>query len=304
MKNVVKLVLSLFVMITLIPLIALFLSQKQNKFTLYDEHLNKELHVSKKEYVIGAVASEMPVTFHSEALKAQAAAVYTNAVRLSAQNKNVANINSQKNSGYISKKKLKEIWGKNFDAYYEKISSAVDETFGSIISYDGKPILAAYHSMSSGKTQRAEDVWEEAVPYLVSVNSEGDTFCSDFESKVSFSTENAREILKNEFPDTYLPEINSLLITDRIENDSGAVLSVMVGDKTVSGQKIRELFNLRSAAFTYEIADGFINFAVKGYGHGVGLSQYGADFMARQGSKWQDIVSHYYSGTQILYTTE
>ena len=301
MKNVVKLVALFFVMLTVVPLTALVFSVNQDKFVLYDQFTQKEMYVSKRDYLIGAVASEMPASFHIEAMKAQAAAIYTNAIRLSSQKKTVANINSQNNSGYINQKKLKEMWGKNFDNYYEKVSAAVDEVFGSVISFDGKPILAAYHSMSSGKTQKAEDVWGQDVPYLVSVDSEGDTFCTDFETQKEVETSVAREILKEEYPQTHLPEIDSLLITDRTESDCGAVVSVIIGDKTVSGQKMREMFDLRSASFTYEIVDSKIKFTVKGYGHGVGLSQYGADFMARQGSKWQEIISHYYKGTEILY---
>ena len=115
-----------------------------------------------------------------------------------------------------------------------------------------------------------------------------------------FTTEYSEEILKKEFPQTHLPEIDSLLITDRTESDSGAVLSVVIGDKTVSGQKIRELFDLRSASFTYEISDEKIKFTVRGYGHGVGLSQYGADFMARQGADYEEILKHYYKGVEIV----
>lgn len=303
MKDVLKAALAIFLMLALIPLSALlFADREQDKFKLYDEKKDKAVSLAQREYVIGALCCEMPPDFHIQALKAQAAAIYTNAVRLLYSGEEyVARVDMENFKGYADKDSLKKRWGKNFSVYYDKMCGAVDEVLGAVITYNDKPIVAAYHSMSSGKTENAKTVWGESVPYLVAVSSEGDTFCADLEKKKTFSVKKAREILSEGFPDAFLPEVDTLLLTEPEYTPSQTVDSIMVGNVKTSGQKIRELFSLRSAAFTFEIKGSNLTFTTKGYGHGVGLSQYGADFMARQGSDWKEILKHYYKGSTVLY---
>ena len=153
MKEVFKSVLAIFLMLTLIPLSSFFfVDNSKGKFKVYDIDRNKILTLSPREYVIGALASEMPPSFHKEALKAQAVAIYTNSIRsVYSDSAYIAKVCPKKLYGYTTQKILKESWGKNFKAYYEKMSSAVDEVLGTVITYKDKPILAAYHSMSGGK---------------------------------------------------------------------------------------------------------------------------------------------------------
>lgn len=306
MKSTLKILVALFLMLSLIPLTALrFYDNSKGKFKVYDENKKKIISLAPREYVIGALSCEMPPSFHKEALKAQAAAIFTNAVRSSfAEDEYVASVNQKEFKGYADKEHLKERWGKNFSLYYEKICSAVDEVIGAVITYDGRPIIAAYHSMSSGRTENAENVWGESVPYLVAAASEGDTFCADLEAEKTFTVEDIRKILSEAFPKAFLPEVDTLLLTEAEYSPSGTLTSVMVGNVKTNGQKLRSLFSLRSAAITYEIKEGKITFKTKGYGHGVGLSQYGADFMARQGANFKEILSHYYNGSGILYTMQ
>ncbi len=304
MKQKLKGLLAVFLMLTFIPLSAfVFKSSEKDEFRIFDRSKNKIVSLSKREYVLGALCCEMPPTFHSEALKAQAVAIYTNAIR-SAYRKNeyVTEVDSQKMLGYADKDMLKERWGRNFDTYYSKMCDAVDSILGAVITYDNMPIMAAYHSMSSGNTETSENVWGKSVAYLTSVKSDGDTFSPNFENVKEISVKEARELLKEAFPDTFLPEVDSLLFTDEQYSSAGTLLSVMVGNQKTNGQKLRSVFSLRSAAVEIEVKEGRIIFKTKGYGHGVGLSQYGADFMARQGSDFKEILSHYYKGSGILYT--
>ncbi len=306
MKSTLKTLAALFLMLSLIPLTALrFYDNSKEKFKVYDENKKKIIALVPREYVIGALSCEIPPSFHKEALKAQAAAIFTNAVRSSfSEEEYVASVNREEFKGYADKECLKERWGKNYSVYYEKMCSAVDEVIGAVITYDAKPIIAAYHSMSSGNTEAAETVWGKSVPYLVAATSEGDTFCADLESEKTFSVEEVRKILSEAFPEAFLPEVDTLLLTEAEYSPSGTLTSVMVGDIKTNGQKLRSIFSLRSAAITFEIKEGRVIFKTKGYGHGVGLSQYGADFMARQGADFKEILAHYYKGSSILYTEQ
>lgn len=303
MKNLKKLV-AVTLALLILPLCSLlFYKNTENKTALFSEKKNKVIYVDTRDYIIGALACEMPASFHTEALKAQAVAIYTNAVRSqNAGEQYVCKINENELLGYTTAKILKQKWGKTFDTYYKKLADAVDSVYKSVITYDSKPILAAYHSLSAGKTENAENVWGQKVPYLVSRESDGDTFCSELTSTKTFTVKEAREILSTAFPDTFLPQVDSLLMTNINKSDAGTVLSLVVGDKEVTGQKIRSLFSLKSACFDAKIAEGSLTFTTYGYGHGVGLSQYGADFMARQGKTYKEILKHYYNGTEIMYT--
>ena len=302
MKKQLKNFVSIFLVITLIPLSSfLFRGDTQSYFTVFDSAKNKEVRLTEWEYVIGALASEMPPTFHKEALKAQAVAIFTNALRnKTAKSEYDAFVNTEKNEGYIDSKTLKEMWGSKYEVYYEKMCSAVDATLSLVISHDGKLITAAYHALSSGKTESAENVWGQKVSYLVSVDSEGDTFCSEHTSKKTISVEKIRSIFEEKYPEIFLPVDDKLIFTDFVYSDSESVLSVTVGNIKLSGQKIRELFSLRSAAFTTSLDKENFIFSCNGYGHGVGLSQYGADFLARQGSDFKQILCHYYKNCDVM----
>lgn len=303
MKEFLKGAAAVFLMLALIPLAAfLFAENDAGSFLVYDRANGTAKKLSERDYVIGALAAEMPPTFHIEALKAQAVAVYTNAFRSrAAGEKYAAEINSEKNEGFVDDKTLKERWGKSYDVYIAKIKKAADSVLGCVAAYNGSPIVAAYHSQSAGKTEAAENVWGGAVPYLLAVDSAGDTYNVSLESQKSVAAKDVRNTLAAAFPKAFLPQDDSLLFTDFKYSPSGTVLSCTVGNLQVSGQKIRELFSLRSACFAVSFSgdEGFV-FSVKGYGHGVGLSQYGADFMARQGKGFEEILKHYYSGINLM----
>ncbi len=303
MKDFFKKTAAVFLALTLIPISILFIKPKAvDDFALYCVNNGKTLQLDEKQYLIGALAATMPIEYHSEALKAQVCVLYTNAIRARNLGKDyVIKINTQNHTGYIDKDTLKKVWGNNFDTYYNKLCAAVDGAYKSVITHNGKPIVAAYHSLSCGRTQSAETVFGKKVEYLVSVDSEGDTFCPTLSSEKTVSADEARKILSEAFPDTFLPKVDSLLFTDVKKAESDGVISFIVGDREVSGGKIRELFNLPSACFDIKVSDGKVIFSCKGRGHGVGMSLYGADFLARQGKSYDEILKHYYRNTQIMY---
>ncbi|MBQ2758576.1 MAG: stage II sporulation protein D [Clostridia bacterium] len=275
-------------------MICIYLSDKKEALTL-------PLH----DYIIGVVAAEMPAAYEKEALKAQAAASITLARRkmqtagdTDELDGAVITTNSKKDQGYMSVDKMRERWGEEFDTYYEKIAAAVDEVYSYQIEYEGEPIVAAFHAISTGLTECAENVWEEKKDYLVSVESEGDKLSSTYESTLSLSGEKLEEYL-NDATGFKSRGKESEWIGECEYTEAGTLVSVEICDEVFTGAALREILSLRSAAMEIDFADGEFVFTVKGYGHGVGLSQYGADYYARQGYTWQEIIAHYYPGTQL-----
>lgn len=268
---------------------------------------NRVETMSDLDYVIGAVSAEMPPTYHAEALKAQAAACYTYALRSrdeqlkepdAALSGAYLNDNSAQHQGYISKEESKKKWGDKFDAYYKKISEACEAVAGRAIVYEGEPIIAAFHAMCSGQTERAQVVWGKDVPYLQSVLSTGDKLSPDYASTLSLTKEQF-STMANKLDKVKLEGAAEKWAGKPETSEAGTVTAIVIGGQKVTGQQVREAFGLRSANFTLEYKNDRFTFHVSGYGHCVGMSQYGADYMARQGSSWEEIVRHYYKGVDI-----
>ena len=227
-----------------------------------------------------------------EALKAQAVAARTYAIKTGADE-------DSDGQAYLSKAELKEKWGKSFNKYYDKIKDAVEETDGEILIYEGEPILAVFHAQSAGYTRNAENVWNEALPYLVSTRSEGDETAADFSISVEFTPEEVMERFSKAYGvkfdgDDFMMQFE---ITGR--SPDGYVDTARVGDKTLSGNEVRTALALRSADFTVREVSGMMLFTTKGYGHGVGMSQYGANCMAEDGYGYREILEHYYTGATL-----
>ncbi|MBQ7757693.1 stage II sporulation protein D [Anaerotignum sp.] len=241
-----------------------------------------------EEYVVGVVAAEMPAAFPEEALKAQAVAARTYQIR-QMQAAGSDFVLYDVGQAYITTEEQKKKWGENYAFYAGKIRNAVRATAGEIMVYNGEPILAAFHAQSAGKTEDAENVWNEAVPYLKSVNSMDDKNAPDNKTVVTFS---AKEISNKLGCD--LEEISILSRTE-----AGYVDEVQAGDKILTGREVREALALRSANFTIEKRENDIIFTVFGYGHGAGMSQYGASFLAEKGMDYHEILNHYYTDIQF-----
>ena len=265
--------------------------------------------VSIRDYVIGAVAAEMPVSFEEEALKAQAVAAHTYAERQrnlqrKAPDSTLGNADfsddPNKYQGFFTKEKIRHYFGDNYDTYYNKIAAAVDEVLPYIITYNDEPIIAAFHSMSSGKTESAENMWGAEVNYLVPVNSKSDKDAPNYIDETEISADFVKARLEKVFEGIQLDDNPEKWIETGEKSPSGTVLEVTVGDKKVTGNDIRQAFGLRSADFTVEYKDDNFIFTTRGYGHGVGMSQYGANHMAKEGKDWREILEHYYSDCEII----
>lgn len=253
-----------------------------------------------REYIIGTVAAEMPASYDDEALKAQALAAVTYA-EYQKKNGDKSNLdgadisdNSNTHQGYMTKEQMKEKWGDAFDTYYEKISNAVDAVLDKVITYEGELIIAAYHAISPAKTESAENAWGVQIPYLVSVESEGDTDSARYLSTVTVSDNDLKELMGKESVNA---DGNDIKINST--SDAGTVLEMTVCGKSINGNEARDMFTLRSPCFSVEYENGEYIFTVKGYGHGVGLSQYGADRLAKQGMTYEQIINHYYTDVKI-----
>ena len=168
-----------------------------------------------------------------------------------------------------------------------------------ILTSEGKPIFAAYHSISNGKTEPAENVWGSASPCLTSVDSSWDALAKDYQSTVTFTTAQLKEKLLAAYPEATFDTEESAWFQNPELTQTGAVKNAVVGSLTLTGPQIRDILHLRSATFSVGWEKGVFTFTVKGYGHGVGMSQNGADYMARQGKTWQEILQWYYPGAHI-----
>jgi stage II sporulation protein D len=287
----------------------------ETDFHVLDVTTGEVITVSVRDYVIGAVCAEMPATFEPEALKAQAVASHTYAVRQ--QQLEQANPtpdlcgadfsnDSTQYQAYFTENQAKQYYGEQFDLYYKKVAAAVDDVLPYLLTYEETPIIAAFCSMSAGQTESAETVWGQAVPYLISVDSTVDEMAPDFLEAVTISEDEMQAALQTLAPDVELDAAHpENWLTVETVSDAGTVCTAIVGEcVTVSGQDVRTALSLRAAAFTVDYADGVFTMTTKGYGHGVGMSQYGANAMAKNGADWTEILAYYYPGTTLTDLTE
>lgn len=255
--------------------------------------------VTAKDYIFGVVAAEMPALYESEALKAQAVAAYTFACYRIQNNTNTEyDISADPETAqcFITREEASARWGDKADEYAKKIDDCIAAVQGELLVYEKKPIFAAYHAISSGKTNSCLDVWGNDLPYLKSVISAGDSLADKFLSEVAFTADELAEKLKSIATPEGEPQN---YFTDVKTTDNGYVKNLTFCGKQVSGSQISEILDLRSANFEISFADGKFTFSVKGYGHGVGMSQTGADYMAKQGSNYREILLHYYNGATL-----
>ena len=246
------------------------------------------------EYLPGAVAAEMPAGFRPEALRAQAVAIRTFA--LACTRHPGADLCADPGCclAWLDEPSLRERWGADYDAFYAAVAAAAADTDGLYLTYGGQAIQAAFHASSAGATEDSANLWSP-LPYLVSVSSPETV--RDAPGLVTTVTMTVRELAEAlsvapaEDPAGWLgePELDS----------AGRVKSMTVGGKAFSGSQLRSLLGLRSTAFTVRRDGDAVCFTVSGYGHGVGMSQWGANTYAAQGMRWQDILAHYYPGTEL-----
>ena len=256
------------------------------------------------DYLWGVVAAEMPASFELEALKSQAVAARTYTVsRQAAASASHPQADLCTDSGccqaYITPQEALANWGEHGAEYQEKIARAVAETDGLGVLYQGQPIQAVFFSSAPGKTVDAQQVWGSAVPYLVSVDSpEGDEV-PNYHSQLTFTAQEFRDLVLAQYPDADLSGAPEGWLDHFVMDGGGTVATVDVGGVTLTGGAVRTLLGLRSACFTVSVSEDQLTFSVTGYGHGVGMSQYGANAMAREGKDFREILTWYYTGTDV-----
>ena len=261
---------------------------------LLDQSSNTITNIHLEDYIIGVVASEMPASFEIEALKAQAVATRSYALNKKESRKNldydlVVGVSDQ---AYSTNEKLLMRWGISFFTNYLKVREAVLSTKGEVLTYEGKVINAFYFSMSNGYTEKSSLVFSEQLPYLESVESKWDNSSLDnFEVQKTISKKEFCSLLEISCEPIEIQEIN--------RSESNRVLNITINNKTWKGTEIRTILGLRSTDFDIDIKENNVEITTKGFGHGVGMSQYGANGMAKENKTYQEILTYYYKNTEI-----
>jgi len=264
-------------------------NSSMSEITIYRSN-GSIINLNMTDYLIGVVSSEMPASFNLEALKAQSVLARTYALKAKQTGKKLTDTVSTQS--YIDIDQMKNKWRNSFNTYYNKIKNAVENTNGEYLSYNGNYIEALYHSTNNGKTESSLDVFGNYYPYLISVSSEYDKNASNYLRTINMPLDTISNKLG-------LSLNNDSVISILSYTDGGNIKEININGNNFSGKKVRELLGLRSADFDISISDNNANITTRGYGHGVGMSQYGANGMANAGYSYKDILSHYYPGTTL-----
>ena len=280
--------------------------EKYGTVKLLHKDTGKIEEINIDEYLYGVVSAEMPASFEEEALKAQAVVARTYTIYKIINNEDKhgeADIcdDSTCCQAWISEEDRKEKWNEEErESYWEKIVSAVNSTKGEIITYKEKPINAFFHSNSGGATETPVDVWGgSGYPYLQSVTTAGEDAYSQYSSKVEISKDEFVEKIKEEHSDFKIDFDEKDCIKIEEYTDGNRVKKIKIGNLELSGVEVRNILGLRSANFKVTIEKEKIKFEVTGYGHGVGMSQTGADSLAKEGKTYEEIIHHYYTDVEI-----
>ncbi|GGA64436.1 stage II sporulation protein D [Ornithinibacillus halotolerans] len=253
-------------------------------------------NVPLETYVSGVVASEMPIEFEKEALKAQALAARTyivNKMLYQEENADSDVTDTIFDQVYKNDTELRAKWGANYNKNMEKISQAVSETKGQIITYNEKPIDPQFFSTSNGFTENSEDYYITEIPYLRSVPSPWDEISPYYVDQETFTFEQVEAALDIDLPD------NENLVIESTRTESNRIAELNLAGNQFTGREVREKLELRSNDFTIEQKDNYLIFTTRGNGHGVGMSQYGANGMAQEGKTYEDIIKYYYKDVEI-----
>ena len=289
---------------TILDLYAYFDWAETTQIKVYDHRADKLVSMDLEEYIVGVVSAEMPAYYDFEALKAQAVASRTYTLYSMAHGGCHTNpdadvcTNSKCCQAFSTHDRMQNAWGKDYADNYNRIAEAVMGTAGEVLAYDGKLCDALYHACSGGRTEDSENVYANALPYLRGVDSpyEDPMRTED----VPIGEDALLELIAAKYPESGITEDN---LREEIgiasTYPSGRVETLRLGKASVTGKQARSLFGLRSTMFTITWSEEGIVFHTKGFGHGVGLSQNGANGMAKHGSKYREILLHYYTGVEI-----
>ena len=254
---------------------------------------NKIIEIDIEDYVRGVLAGEMPISFELEALKAQAVAARTYGLRRISSNNKYDVVDTVMNQVYKDDETLKQTWGNNYDAYMDKIKKAVEETKGEYVDYNGTYADTLFFSTSVGNTENSEEIFGTKISYLQSVSSEWDEEVSPvYEEKNIFTRENFCKKLN-------LSDCSKIYVNVLEETSTGRIKKIEINNKIFTGTEVAYYLGVRSNYFYIYIENNNVVVKTKGFGHGVGMSQYGAEGMANNGYTYKEILEHYYQGTTI-----
>ena len=280
--------------------------QKYGTIRLFHADTSQIEELNIDEYLYGVVSSEMPANFELEALKAQAVVARTYTIYQC-----INNVGKHENAdicddstccqAWITKEDRMARWDANeAENNWNKIVEAVDSTSGKIITYNGAPINAFFHSNSGGVTESSLNIWGGIdYPYLKSVETAGEDGYTQYASEATFTKEELLNKIKETYPDCVMDYSQENCIQILEYTTSGRVKTIKFGNKEIAGTEARTLMGLRSTNFSFSIDGDNIIFSVTGYGHGVGMSQTGADSLAKSGSNYEEIIKHFYTGVEI-----
>ena len=265
-----------------------------NTIRVKDEKTNKITTLPFEEYIKGVVAGEMPATFELEALKAQAVASRSYAMyqMTATKDKDYDVTNTTQNQVYLTDEELKTNWKDEYNQKMNKIKTAIQETTGEYLTYNGQIVNAMFFSTSTGKTENSEEVFVSALPYLRSVDSKWDEESPAFTDTYTFD-------LKDFYTKLNLPYNEKLNIEITEKTSTGRIKKLKINNQELNGRDIATKLSLRSNYFEIIQNENKITINTKGFGHGVGMSQYGANGMAKEGYKYDQILKHYYQNTEI-----
>lgn len=272
-----------------------------------DEGSGQILTVTARDYMLGAAAAEMPADWPEEALKAQMVAAWSYALfqqrqALAAGQAHDVAADPARRQGFMTREVLESYWGVDFDANYARLAALADQVAGWVVEWEGEPAACCYHASSCGATEASQNVWTEALPYLQGVDSPWDAQAEGWEVTVTYTVQQMTDALQLNFADRGLDLSGEPAgwFGEATRTAAGYVASQPVGGATLTGVELRGALGLRSAAFTVAFTEGAFAVTTRGYGHGVGLSQWGARGMALEGSSCAEILAWYYPGTQLV----
>lgn len=271
-------------------------SKKTEALTQEDLPLTVDMsgqEIEVEEYLAGIVAREIPLDREPEAVKAQAVIARTELLNAAEHEEELPES--------MSREEMLTLWGQDgFEKNYQRLEEALEATEGEVLTYKEELIQPAFHAVSAGKTRNAEEALGNSLPYLDSVESDMDIPSRDFLKVIFLEKKELTDKLNQACPDNGITEEN---VTDLLSvskrDSSGYALEIQAGEKTMTGEEFRACLDLNSACCYIKEVEGKVRIVTKGLGHGLGLSQYGANIMAEEGSDYQEILQYYYKNVEI-----
>ena len=273
--------------------------------SIFDKSTGRLLQIPLNEYLIGAAACEMPASYEAEAIKAQMIAIHSYYEYCLQHPEQVENgyimVEEADMKGFASPQRLQQYWGINYYDYYNKFARCADEVSNMVLTYDNQPAMTTYYAVSCGKTQSSKEQWGQELPYLTVTDSSWDGVSDNYLQMNSFTVSEMYAVLRSSFPFLQISEgTPEKWFGDIIYSESGYAKFIPVGMDNIPGDQFRDALHLPSSCVMIFFEDNKFSVATKGYGHGVGMSQFGANQLSQQGKKYSDILAHYYPGTTLI----